>query len=385
MRSKTEKRAFGVPWGRLASGLAALAMAVLFMKHSQLASAAVVKGLTLCVKTMIPSLFPFMVIAELIVHSGIGRIVARPVSRSLGRLLGVGEAASCALFLGVLCGFPVGARAAASYYRSGEMDARELNHVLCFCNVPSSAFLLGAVGSSLFGNVRIGQMLLALVLIAALLVGLALRFLLPHRIVTSERRGAPVPQVGVGGSLLSSAIASAAGSMQSVCATVLVFSALSGTLGQYTDALGLPEATRAVLFGLLELSTGIVEASALPDTGAAVVLCAAMAGWAGLSVHCQILSVCDGCPVVLGWFWMSRALQCFLCGGGMWLLLHLGWLDVQENGHGASVDTWVQESAYGRVWQTACVLAFLVAMAVWLTGKRKGGKRHEATAARKAY
>ena len=375
MRSKLDEQAGKVPGGQLAPGLAALAAAVLLMKNSSLAAEAVGQGLALCAGTMIPSLFPFMVIAELIVRSGTGRTALRPVARLLKPIFGVSEAGGCALALGALCGFPVGARTAAAYYRSGEMDVREFNHVLCFGNVPSSAFLIGAVGCSLFGDARIGRAMLALTLMAAALVGLLLRFLMPRRIVTaSKQSSAPLAAGSRGGSLLSDAIASAAGAMQGVCATVVVFSAVIGILGRYADAIGLSESVRTALLGLLELSTGVAQAASLADVRAAVVLCAGMAGWAGLSVHCQILSVCDGCPVALGPFWLSRALQGLACGGGMWLALRFGWLDVQGVVQGASVHTWTTESVGGRVWQALCTAAFLAASAVWLTGRGRGGE-----------
>lgn len=364
--------------GQLALGLAALALAVLFMKNSALSSPAVARGLALCAGTMIPSLFPFMVVAELIVRSGVGRMAARPVARLLKPLFGVSEAGGCVLVLGALCGFPVGARTAAAYYRGGEMDAREFNHVLCFSNVPSSAFLIGAVGCSLFGDARIGRTMLALTLIAAALVGLLFRFLLPRRIVTEPGENAvTLAEDGTGGSLLSASIASAAGGMLSVCATVIVFSALIGTLGYYADALGLSQTARTAFFGLFELSTGVAEASALADAAMAAVLCAAMAGWAGLSVHCQILSVCDGCPVTLGWFWLSRVLQGLLCGGGMRLLISLGSLSVNRVMQGASVNAWATESVWGRVWQAVCMIGFLIASAIRLTGRQRGGRASE--------
>jgi MFS family permease len=165
--------------------------------------------------------------------------------------------------------------------------------------------------------------------------------------------------------------------MQGVCATVLVFSALIGVLGQYADAFGLSQTAGAALFGLLELSTGVAEASALPNTEIAAVLCAAMAGWAGLSVHCQILSVCDGCPISLVPFWLSRLLQGLVCGGGMWLALHIGLLDVPCAMPDVSVDAWRQPGLYGNIWQAICIIGFLVATAIGLTVKR-GGERHEA-------
>lgn len=366
------------PWARLALGLAIVALAVLYLKHGALAAEAVRRGLALCAKTMIPSLFPFMVIAELAVRSGVGQMLARPFVRLFGRVLGVSESGGCALILGMLCGFPVGAKVAASCYKDGAMDVREFNHVLGMCSVPSAAFLVGAVGEGLLGSAPIGKALLGLTIVSALAVGLLLR-LIPSAYVSHTKRqpSGMVVSKKITISLLSSSISSAANGMLGVCATVVVFSALMGVLEVYAEALGLSGTVRAVLCGLLELSTGTARAAALKMTEASV-LCAAMAGWAGLSVHCQMLSACDGCPVLLGRFWISRALQAALCGGGMWLLLRTGMIGLPSVPGVSPVGLATSESVWLHVWQSICMIGFWAAVALLWMKRGKGGGEREA-------
>ena len=310
-------------------GGTALLMALLLVSRSQITMEHMRSGMLICVRTMIPSLFPFMVVSELIVKSGAGEMAARYPAALLRPLLCVPSEAVCALLLGWLCGFPVGSRVAADYLRAGRLTKRQFNLVVCCCNVPSSAFLISAVGLSLFGNAALGRWLLALALGASLTVGIAFRFLLPR---TKDWSCGVAQAVSHGdggrGQLLPAAISSAAFGMLNVCATVLLFSAFVGTLTHTLDTLPVGAWVRTAVYGLFELSTGVCSASALSSPAAAAVLCAAIVGWAGLSVHCQILSVCDGCPVAMGWFWLSRAVQALLCGGGMALLIRMGWVQV---------------------------------------------------------
>ena len=365
-------------WARLAIGLAIVALAVLYLKHGALAAEAVRRGLTLCAKTMIPSLFPFMVIAELAVQSGVGQMLARPFVRLFGRVLGVSESGGCALVLGMLCGFPVGAKVAASCYKDGAMDVWEFNHVLGMCSVPSAAFLVGAVGKGLLGSAPIGKALLGLTIFSALAVGLLLRLVPWARSSNVARRSGGAPAHNKpDASLLSSSISSAANGMLGVCATVVVFSALMGVLEVYAEALGLSGTARAALCGLLELSTGTARAATLKMTEASV-LCAAMAGWAGLSVHCQMLSACDGCPVLLGRFWISRALQAVLCGGGMWLLLRMGYVKAPSVPSISPVGPVASESVWLHVWQSICMIGFWAAIALLWMKRGKGGGEREA-------
>ncbi len=367
---------------KTAFGLLAILMVALFTKHSQSAAQYMERGMQLCVRTMIPSLFPFMVVAELIVRSGAGQVVARALSFVLRPLFGMSESGVCALTLGVLCGFPVGSRTAAAYYRRGEMNVREWNHVCCCCNVPSTAFLVNAVGGALFGDTAIGWWLLWLTLGAAALVGVLFRLLLPHRGVWQQVANMTAQNQGCSDrAILPASITSAASSMLHVCATVVVFSALIGTLTQYADAFGLSSVSRAAVFGFLELSTGVCEAATVTDMAAGLLLCAVMVGWAGLSIHCQILAVCEDCPISLGWFWFARLLQAGICGGGMWLLLRLNVISCASDwqrpinwretamlvGSGECMGT------FAHVWSVVWSLAFLFSLILWVR-RRFGGR-----------
>lgn len=371
-------------YARLAAVLSVVAAMLLLMRNAQSAAEAVRCGLTLCARTMIPTLFPFMVLSELIVRTGAGRAIARALGWLLRPLFGVSESGACALAMGALCGFPVGARTAAAYYRCGHMSVRELNHVLCFCNVPSAAYLIGAVGISLFDSAMLGRVLLYLVLGGAAVIGLLWRWLLPHRVQLADAMPMPLDETKRSGvSLLPTAISAAAGSMLGVCATVLLFGVMVELLGNIAAALGAGDAVRVALCGLLELSAGVSEAATLTDVRMAAILCAAAAGWGGLSVHCQIMAVCDGCPLALGWFWASRALSALLAGGGMWLCLESGLLCLKPHT--------LRPIAAGGAWQTGgiedilrttCMLLFAVALGMrailLLRKKRKGGSMNGA-------
>lgn len=302
--------------GRTTTALATVALAMLLLKDAPLAAEAVSRGLSLCARTMIPSLFPFMVVAELIVRSGAGRWLARSSAWLLQPLLRISEAGCSVVVLGALCGFPIGARTAASYVRRGEMTEQEFSRVICFCNLPSAVYLVGAVGISLFASANVGRALVALSYASALLVGLALR---PRRQAMAIERTVHARMSGG----LPDAIRAAADAMMGVCATVLLFSALGGVVGRYLEAWGVGMVGRAALTGLLELSTGEVAAAACEgDVG--LLLGAAAVGWGGLSVHCQIIAVCEGCPRLGARFWLTRLAQAVLCVLGMWGLIAAG-------------------------------------------------------------
>ena len=281
-------------------GVMALFLLCLLLKNAEIAVDYMRSGLRLCAATVIPSLFPFMVVSELLVSSGIGN----RRGRSTKRFLGVSGEALPAILLGALCGFPVGAKTAIALYDSGRLSGRETERLLAFCNTPSPGFLISAVGVSLFGNRSFGIFLYLAVLSSALVIGFLFQLFSPVP-VQETRLTASQPTATTS---FSRAIASATSSMLSVCACVVFFTSVIGCLSHATDALCLPSPVEAFLFGIFEISSGV---SAAADESAAIrlALCGFAVGWSGISVHCQILSVGSGRGVSFTPYFLSKALQ----------------------------------------------------------------------------
>ena len=300
-----------------AVGAAALASAVLLLTVPALAADAARRGLELCARTVIPSLFPFMVLAGLLTRSGIGRGMARACGRPMRALFGVGGAGAPAILLGAFCGFPVGAVSAAELTARGELARVEAARVLAVCSLPSAAFLISTLGEALFGSRRTGWAVAGCVWGAGLICGMAGKFLIGGQ--TGEREdttedaenGPPIPVSGGSGTagMLTSAVSSAAAATVSVCAYVVFFSCLTGCLGAV-----LPPRAGAVVRAFFELTSGVSAAASLPDRRAGLVLAAGAAGWAGVSVQLQVAAAVGG-RIPLRPYLASKAAQAVVAAG----------------------------------------------------------------------
>lgn len=250
-------------------------------------------GLLLCVRTVIPSLFPFMVISGLMVSVGLGEIVGRFCEGAVRRLFGVSGASACALFMGAVCGFPIGAKTIVALLDAGHISRREAERLMCFCNNPSSAFLISAVGVSLYSNRRAGVILYLTTLSSAMLLGIASRLIFGRACTDTPATRPHRPPVP-GLDSFTGAVSDAASGMLNVCAYVVFFSAIMGCLGRLITQLGCPAALGALFYGMVELSGGVSAAAAIGPTPTGLCLTAFIIGWSGLSVHFQIMSLCRG-------------------------------------------------------------------------------------------
>lgn len=280
-------------------------------------------GLRLCARTVIPSLFPFMVISGLTVSAGLGELLGRLCEGSVRRLFGVSGEAACALLLGAVCGFPIGAKTVMALLDVGHISRREAERLLCFCNSPSSAFLISAVGISLYSSRLAGVIFYFVTLSAAVAVGIAAKLIFGR--VTSRDgaeghlRRPPVP----GLDSFTAAVSDAAVGMLTVCAYVVFFSAVMGCLGQLLRQLGCPDALCALLYGLVELSGGVSAASALELGATRVMMTAFIIGWSGLSVHFQIMSLCRGRGIGFRGYFVAKLCQGLLCAATVGIIFAL--------------------------------------------------------------
>ena len=313
------------------------------------------KGLVLCSGTVIPSLFPFMVISELIVSSGIGISVSRFLRRPMRVIFGVSEAGAAAFLLGTVCGFPIGAATAASMQDKGIISKEELEHYLIFCNNPGSAFVISAVGASLFGNKSIGLLLYVSIILSSVAVGAIGRFFMPKHESHTATVMLFAPQKNVA-TRITDAIRSSAISMLTVCAYVLFFSALVGCIGALLERFALPEEIRAVIFGFFELSSGVKAASSAKDSISAIILCALFLGWSGLSVHLQIMSVCSGRGISFKPYLISKAAQGIICATIVGIFVKLVFPDYLASG---TVIYFSDESDSFPLFKAVCFAFFL--------------------------
>lgn len=337
------------------------------------------QGVSLCAELIIPSLFPFFVLSSLLISTGTAELCARPLGRLLSPLFGVSGAGLSALVLGVIGGYPVGARVLAQLAERKACPPREIRRLSLFCNNCGPAFFIGAAGVGVFGCREAGFLLLSANLLSAVLIGLFLHLFLDSR----RCQGDDLVMEPVRCSLshaLPDCVSAAFSSTLGVCAYVILFSVLtaladcSGLLPFCVNALaGLlpgeqtPALCRSLLMGLMEISTGTAALREGVTSPAALPMAAFLLGWGGLSVHCQSLPYWRQAGVPAGPYLGAKLVQGMLAAGITALAASLFPLSLPAM---ASAVSLVPPSLLRRELLALWVLAGIYS----LLPKKKGGK-----------
>lgn len=282
---------------------------ILLLTHTDLAMDGVRRGLSLCAETLFPSLFPFLVLSELLVAMQAGEILGRVFSRPVRCLFGLSGNAAAALLLGTLCGFPTAMSTGAALYERGEIGKAELQRLLLFANNPSSGFLIGAVGEALFGNRRAGLALFCITVTSSVLIGIFLRLVFGAPAEKSENNPPYVVRKGLSPSDFTGSVRRGFSTLLQVAAFLLFFSAVIGCLRAIPAFSALPSCLSVLFAGILEMTSGISLSVSTLSAETAFLLTAFFSGFAGLSVCLQLFSVCEGKELRLLPYLLSKTVQ----------------------------------------------------------------------------
>ena len=282
------------------------------------------EGVNLWFHTILPSLLPFLILTSLLLASDASQLLPDCAESFLMAVFGLSPGGFYALFLGLFCGFPMGARIIAQLYDSHEIDRNEACYLLTFSSSPSPAFLSSYVVLTAFSG-HISPVFVFGVLYASdFLTGLLFRFVFHRfRSVSSSSCGTysmekkEMPKQTSKGNLLDTSIMNGFEIITQLGGYIILFSILSGLLMDLH-----PFGSATPLFcGILELTTGISQlaASSLPFSGKVSVILAC-AAFGGLSVtaqtNCMIHT--SGLPL---WPYLAGKLCCAVFAGILSLFL----------------------------------------------------------------
>lgn len=111
-------------------------------------------GLLLWFRKMIPTLFPFMILSGIMVRMNLTEGFARFFHPLFHKIWGTSLNGSYVILMGMLCGFPMGARVIGELCQAEKLSEEEGAYLLSFCNNIGPIYFLSFVMStlSLSGN-----------------------------------------------------------------------------------------------------------------------------------------------------------------------------------------------------------------------------------------
>ncbi|SDJ03883.1 hypothetical protein [Salimicrobium halophilum] len=282
-----------------------LLMCASMLLYPNVALDAAKDGLLLWANLVFPALFPFFVTAELLIAyrfvEKLGVWIQKPV-KVIFRLPGE---AGFVLIMGMLCGYPAGARWTADLRRRGLLAKEEAERLLAFSNGPSPLFILGVIAGGYYSSPEIGWVLLGCLYLSTIILGLLLRNNTKNVPVLPSNHSQQVP--GPFGAELTRTIRKSVDTLLIVGGVITYFSVLTEMLLRLFTAIGI---THTFIPALFEITVGVDLITSL-DEPLLVQLCflTFLTGFHGFSVQAQVVSMLQGTDIRPGTYLRTRILQ----------------------------------------------------------------------------
>ncbi len=295
-----------------------LLLSAIFLIFSQSVTEAALGAMHLCVTSLIPNLFPFLVLNGLLIRSGFPERIGKTIGKPFGKWLGIHPSCVSAVFIGLMCGFPSGAAAAFQIHSKGLCGKKDLDRTAYLSSLASPAYVIVGVGGGLLGNRRIGLMLWILQILANITVGMVDARLRPQPTIDYSY---DAPSTHSFLRSFSDALKDGVNAILSICGSVIFFSVLGGVM----RLVPFPHTLHCLIACLIELSSGVALcASTLPFPVCFLFIAFAM-GWSGLSVQVQTVAVTEGC-LSLRSFMLHKLLVSLLSGLLAFVILGFRWV-----------------------------------------------------------
>ena len=280
--------------GTLKGLLAVLGM-VLLILDAKTALRGASDGMAACIETVIPSLFPFILLS-----CWLNDTVANGdylIPEWVTRAAGLPKRAGAILISSVLGGYPAGAQAVYQAYIAGALEKKDAERILAYTNNAGPAFIFGMVGH-LFSPRAAPWLLWGIHILSAFIVRLLLGAAESRDVFYIHRSKQKNEVI-----LKSSKV------ICTICAWVITFRIIITYMANWLES-GISPALRTVIFGCLELVNGCCSLSEVTEPGMRFIICSGMLAFGGLCVMMQTVSVVH--DINIGYFFLGKLAQTVL-------------------------------------------------------------------------
>ena len=268
-------------------------------------------GLVLWANSIVPSLFSFFVATELLSHTNFTYYLGKILNKFIKPIFNVRGEGSFAFIMGIISGYPIGAKIAANFRQNGICTKEECERLLSFTNNSGPLFIIGTVGITMFGNSTIGILLLVTHLLASITVGFIFRFwkynvnsqVIRNNSYINSKDNITLSNLG---GIIGTSITSSINTILLIGGFVVLFSVIisilqtsqlldvfANCLNPIFNLLHIPEKfSTGFISGILELTNGLNIICNIPEKNLSIniIMVSFLLGLGGISIFLQVWS-----------------------------------------------------------------------------------------------
>lgn len=300
-------------------------------------------GLYLWANNIIPALFPFFIATELLSNTNVINILGRFFNKFMRPLFNVPGEGSYPLIIGIISGYPVGAKIVCDMRNKSLLTKAQAERLLAFTNNSGPLFILGTVGIGLFKDTTTGIILLFTHILASFTVGILFRFWKYKdtniaSVTSTTNNSVNFVNKNNIGDVLSTAIKNSILTILNIGGFIVLFSVIISIFNK-THLIDLiatvltplfnilhitPDFAQGIINGFLEITNGLQQISSIPikNISFSIIICAFILGFGGISVLLQVYSFTSKSDISIKSYILGKFLQGIIAAFYTFLIFH---------------------------------------------------------------
>jgi len=291
------------------------------------------EGIALWSNIVLPSLFPFLILSDLIQKSAITQVFEKLLSKIMKPIFNLPGISSLAIFLGMTGGYPIGAKITSDLRNDNSLSETEAKRLIAFANNSGPLFVISSIGISLLGDTRTGILLLVTHILASITVGIIFAKLYSKTEEKKETLSTNYTHFSKKASLrfrdlgmvMGNSIHNSVSTVLMIGGFIIVFSIIisildksgllsltSRMLSPFLEFLGFDsDFAKPLLGGIIELTNGVsmVSKVSIKSITQNVVLIAFLLGFGGISILLQVFSIISSTDLSINKYILGKFLQ----------------------------------------------------------------------------
>lgn len=238
------------------------------------------------IKKIFPSLFPTMVIGNILIKSNVYLIIPKKIKAFLFKKFNFSNSTMELFIISLITGSPSSAMYINNYLNSGLINKKEAEALLCSTHFINPLFIVAGVGVGVFNNVKIGFVLFIMLFISTLIK----IYLNKNNFKNSKKKIINIKNTNLITNITSS-IKESINALLLIFGIVVIFNLLVSLVSHILD---LSELASCVINGLLEMTGGIIKLSNLNvNIYIKIFLAYYFLNFGGLCIQMQSMSMID--------------------------------------------------------------------------------------------
>lgn len=280
-------------------------------------------GIKLFFYSVLPGLFPFMLLTKILTELGVVVKLCTKLDKFSYKVFGTNGLGCYAFIMSILSGYPIGAKIIGDLFSKNLITESEAKNMSVFCTTSGPIFVIGAVGTIMFGSYKIGLIMYFSHIISSLFLGIIFNFFTSKNKINNTK--ICILTANSSKNIINLCINDTISSLFIVCAYITIFYLLGEILTGLNVFVFLTKIISPVFkilnidsnyllglfYGLLEVTRGAKTLSIFADE-ISIIISTGLISFSGISIIFQSMTFLKTAKIKMHKFVFSKLIHSIL-------------------------------------------------------------------------